>query len=68
MAAKRIKDLRKRFFGNLEFFDCYSANIKQMLEKGYAKPVSDVSQLPNSVLTWYLPHHAVLNPKKPGKF
>ena len=35
------------------------------IESGYAEIISDISRL--SRKTWYIPHHPVLNPKKPDK-
>ena len=47
----------------------YEVEIQKLVEKGYAEPVSNiVSGIPNSSSkTWYLPHHAVISDKKPGK-
>ena len=42
----------------------YDQEIQRLIGKGHAEPASapdDVSRI------WYLPHHLVLNPKKPGK-
>ena len=44
--------------------DDYDKEIQKMIDKGYAEPCSEI---PASVSAWYLPHHLVLNPKKPGK-
>jgi hypothetical protein len=40
----------------------------QNAEKGYAEPAPMVPSDGSSLPRWYLPHHAVVNPKKPEKF
>lgn len=37
------------------------------MEKGYAERVPEESNTREDGLVWYLPHHAVINPKKPDK-
>ena len=44
----------------------YESEINKLLLKGYAEAVPLNESGSNHV--WYLPHHVVLNPKKPGKF
>jgi hypothetical protein len=46
--------------------DRYDAEIRKLLDKGYAEPVP-YDQLQTANRIWYLPHHAVLNPNKPNK-
>ena len=43
----------------------YQETLQTDLEKGYVKPVVFTEPQPETV--WYLPHHPVCNPKKPGK-
>ena len=44
----------------------YDQEIKKLLDQGYAELVPDPEILTGSHV-WYLPHHAVVTPKKPGK-
>ena len=44
----------------------YDVEIKKVLDKGYAEIIPDF-QIQAQDKVWYLPHHAVLNPRKPGK-
>ena len=41
--------------------------IKDYVDKGYAKKLSKEEASKTSNITWFLPHHPVLNPNKPGK-
>ncbi|XP_075261127.1 uncharacterized protein LOC142352857 [Convolutriloba macropyga] len=43
----------------------YQKTLDTDIEKGYVKPVIFSSIAPSRV--WYLPHHPVTNPNKPGK-
>ncbi|XP_075253221.1 uncharacterized protein LOC142345022 [Convolutriloba macropyga] len=43
----------------------YQKTLDTDLEKGYVKSVTFSDTTPNRV--WYLPHHPVTNPNKPGK-
>ena len=56
--------LKKRLLKDPVLLTKYKECIEDLLEKGYAK-----SALATSVegKTWYLPHHAVFHPAKPGK-
>ena len=45
----------------------YTSTIKEDLNKGYVIEVPDAHMVENrSYKEWYLPHHPVLNPNKPG--
>ena len=60
--------MHTRFKKGSIFYQRYTNAITQTLEKGYAEPAPvDFWDVDNS-LQWYLPHHAVLNPKKSDKF
>ena len=64
VAEGRLKSLRTTL-DKQGLFDRYNAEINTLVEKGYAECVKlyDV----NSAGVWYLPHHCVVNDKKPGK-
>jgi transposase InsO family protein len=64
MAISRLRNLRANLLKR-GLFEAYGAEIEKLLQKGYAEVAPD-HQLFSSE-TWYLPHHLVLNPKKPGK-
>ena len=46
----------------------YTSTIREDLNKGYVVEVPDAHKVESrSENEWYLPHHRVLNPNKPGK-
>ncbi|XP_066934903.1 uncharacterized protein [Clytia hemisphaerica] len=66
-AERRLNSLSKRLRNDSDFFRMYQNNISSYLEKGYARrlEVSEVEERTDR--TWYLPHHGVIEPHKPGK-
>ena len=64
LAEHRLRLLKKRLLKNSDLRVKYTTCIEDLLHKGYAKkaPAIDVPGR-----TWYLPHHAVFHPAKPGK-
>ncbi len=49
------------------FAEKYAAEIDDYVSKGFAKPLKK-SELAGTIgRNWYLPHHGVVNPQKPGK-
>lgn len=67
MAMCRLRGLRKRFQRDPNLFERYTAVIKSNVKKGYATVVPDEQLLPSFMPRWYIPHHAVINSKKPEK-
>ena len=67
MAEHRLKLLGKRLSKDSSLKEKYTSGIHDLLEKGYAEPVppKDIDRRDGCV--WYLPHHPVINPRKPGK-
>ena len=63
MALKRLKPLEKRFIRDKNFKAQYSEQIQSMIDKNYAEVV-DETRKNFSNRTWFIPHHAVVNPKK----
>ena len=67
-ALVQLKSLEKRLSKDEELRFKYSKNINDDVEKGYVFRVEnpkDPSQ--RSRREWYLPHHPVIHPNKPGK-
>ena len=64
VAQRRLALLKKPLLVDKELCKKYCDCVDDLLQKGYAKraPSYDV---PGK--TWYLPHHAVFHPAKPGK-
>ena len=67
MAERRLHLLGKRLERDKVLKPKYVSELNQLLNKGYAEPVpqDDLHRADGKV--WYLPHHPVLNPKKPEK-
>ena len=56
--------LKKRLLKDSDLRVKYTTCIEDLLHKGYAKKAPAITA-PGR--TWYLPHHAVFHPAKPGK-
>ena len=67
LAESRLKLLKKRFERDGDLFKRYKDVINDYLKKGYARKVPDDQLQPENKVVWYLPHHPVVNPKKPKK-
>ena len=64
----QLKSLEKRLAMDEDLREKYTNTIKEDLNKGYVIEVPDAHKVENrSDKEWYLPHHPVLNPNKPGK-
>lgn len=65
MAMSRLKSLQKNL-AKRDLFSMYDQEIQRLLTHDYAEiiPLDEV-HIPSQV--WYLPHHAVVTDKKPGK-
>ena len=56
----------KRSLERKQMFDRYDAEIKKLFQRGHAENVVK-SDIDGADKIWYLPHHAVVSDKKPGK-
>ena len=62
------KSLEKHLAKDEDLREKYTSTIKEDLNKGYVIEVPDAHKVESrSDKEWYLPHHPVLNPNKPGK-
>ena len=66
LAEARLKMLKRRLHKDEDLYEKYTRSINEYVDKGYARRVPD-SELQNKERVWYLPHHPVINPNKPGK-
>lgn len=64
-AEYRVKSLEKRLRMNKRYYKDYLAFMTDMIARGDAEkvPEMEISNQP----AWYIPHHGVYNPQKPGK-
>ena len=67
-ALVQLKSLEKRLTKDQTLREKYSNTIKEDLDKDYVVSVKDAQKVESrSEREWYLPHHPVANPSKPGK-
>ena len=66
-ALVQLKSLEIRLSKNSELKASYSKTINDDIEKGYIVQVPPHNPSERTDREWYLPHHAVVNPHKPGK-
>jgi hypothetical protein len=67
MAERRFQSLQKRLSSNIELKGKYSDVLNGYIAKGHARKLTNAEIKNVTDKTWYLPHHCVLNPKKPEK-
>ncbi|XP_072171548.1 uncharacterized protein [Diadema setosum] len=69
-AEQRLKSLRRRLVKDGALHDKYRQGITDLLEKNYAEEVNEETRGTSPSKDdhkWYLPHHPVMSPQKPGK-
>ncbi|MBM6549254.1 DUF1759 domain-containing protein [Streptococcus dysgalactiae subsp. equisimilis] len=67
IAQSRLRSLEQKLRRDESLLEKYRRTMQQNLEKGYAIRVPKEYLCPDYHTRWYLPHHAVINPKKPDK-
>lgn len=67
MANQRLGSLKKRLQRDSDLKERYTKEMDTLITKGFAERVPNEEILRNDGGVWYLPHHPVLNPKKPEK-
>ena len=65
MAQTRLQSLKRRLDHNNELKQKYVSVMQSYVDHGWAEKVED--EEPVSSFCWYLPHHPVVNPRKPEK-
>ena len=60
----RLQNLKKRFSRDKQYHKDYTRFMEDMVQKGYAEKSSQQVQQGK---TWFIPHHGVYHPSKPGK-
>ena len=66
LALKRFEQLERKFSKNPAYHDDYKAFMKEIIDAGYAERVPD-DEMSQNGNAWYIPHHGVYHPRKPGK-
>ncbi|XP_062714227.1 uncharacterized protein LOC134290998 [Aedes albopictus] len=67
MALRRLQCLRKRMDKDPQLADALNQKIIDLVEKNYARKLTDDELSESFARTWYLPIFPVTNPNKPGK-
>ena len=68
LAESRSDQLKRRLLKNEDLRAKYTTTINEYFSKGHAaKPISGELLPTEGKLVWYLPHHPVFHPRKPGK-
>ena len=66
-ALGQLYSLERRFQRDTNLKNLYQQSIDTDVEKGFVKILDESEVKGNFGKEWYLPHHPVLNPNKPGK-
>jgi len=66
VAQKRLSGLQRCLAKDADMLSKYVERTQSILDAGYAEEVPQ-DEIKTSGRVWYLPHHGVINPKKPGK-
>lgn len=67
LATRRLGLLERRLAKNKDLQEMYVEAMRSTIDKGYAEEVPPASLDRNDGKVWYLPHHSVIHPRKPGK-
>ena len=65
LAVSRLGSLKKKLSKDKDLHEKYKIQVETYIANGHAVKVAE--SVSNSSKVWYLPHHAVTNPNKPGK-
>eukprot|EP00057_Strongylocentrotus_purpuratus_P011332 XP_011665806.1 PREDICTED: uncharacterized protein LOC105439021 [Strongylocentrotus purpuratus] len=65
LAERRLQSLGKRLSQSDGLLQKYTDGMADLLKKGYAEEVNELDS--KKECEWYLPHHPVFHPQKPGK-
>ncbi|XP_078321623.1 uncharacterized protein LOC111100747 [Crassostrea virginica] len=64
LALIRLNHLKRKLRKDQTYHEHYKTFMKEILDRGDAEPVTADGSSGN---TWYIPHHGVYHPRKPGK-
>lgn len=67
MAQIRLRHLKHHLGRDEQLHEKYHSVINEYIAMGHAHKLTREEAEKQSDKTWYLPHHPVLNPNKPGK-
>ncbi|XP_042891382.1 uncharacterized protein LOC122265939 isoform X2 [Penaeus japonicus] len=67
LAMSRLMSLRGKLQSNKNYHQDYVEFMNELINKGYAEELPNQDLFLNDGQVWYIPHHGVYHPKKPGK-
>ena len=67
MAEIRLRHLKRRLERDKDLHEKYRSVIDGYIAKGHARKLTKEQAEQRSNVTWYLPHHPVTSPNKPGR-
>lgn len=67
LAERKLANLQRGLDKNEDRAKAYYKTLETYISKGYARKLSPAEAAQEPENTWYLPHHADMNPNKPGK-
>ena len=66
-AEARLQSLKRKLKRDENFHRKYREFMENLIQKGYARKMTEEKALRRSQRTWSLPHHGVFHPQKQGK-
>ena len=66
-AEARLQSLKRKLKRDENIHRKYREFMENLIQKGYARKMTEEEALRRSQRTWYLPHHGVFHPQKQGK-
>ena len=66
-AEARLQSLKSKLKRDENFHRKYREFMANLIQKGYARKMTEEEAVRRSQRTWYLPHHGVFYPQKQGK-
>lgn len=64
LATIRLQHLKRKLKANQQFYDHYKTFMEDVISNGDAELVPETAV---GDVCWYIPHHGIYHPKKPGK-
>ena len=67
MAVKRLEATERKLKRNPDLAGAYQETLQTYIQEGHARKLTPEETSQHRGRRWFLPHHAVTNPNKPGK-
>ena len=67
IATQRLAYLKKRFRNDATYADHYQDFMNNIIRNGFAERVPENERSQNNGQQWFIPHHGIYHPRKPGK-